>query len=284
MTPSIGYELDTKPFLGQQPFRCPKCDTTRMTNLVAPACKECKTEMVLIQFQEDTIWDFNGQEIFLTWSQTPETLTPALLLEGVSLAFSKSSNGIQDYLITREPHQKGGQHLHAYFRFEKRFRTQDRKFFNWEVKTPLHIDGLDKFVWSPQWQRIRGNKHKLFHYIKKDGEYNFETKLGYIANFDSRPRVLQLVDDCESWEEYYDGIVHLGSDYWKVKASIELMRIKLERLHGYLCRYHKWVAGTDGGYYVCMTCKEIRHPDDLISKGLTEKGVPRSIKQIFGGK
>ncbi len=277
---SIQYELETKTFLGQQPFRCPRCDTTRLTNLVAPQCKECKTEMVLIEYDPDSKWDYNGQEIFLTWSQTPETFLPENLVNSLDRFFDGSTNSVQDYLITREPHVDEGHHIHAYIRFAKRFRTANRHFFDWKpVKDPLATEEQKPI--HPNWQRVRGNKHKLFHYLKKDGEYRAEKRLGWIANFDPRPRVLQIVDDCNSWAEYYEAIAYIGSDYWKIKSTIELMRIKLEKLHGRICNYHKWVAGAENGYYVCLSCEELRHPDDIIQKGLTEKGRPRSMKEIF---
>ena len=113
--------------------------------------------------------------------------------------------------------------------------------------------------------RSRGYKHKLFNYIKKDGPWN--EKVGYITNFDPRPRVLQLVEDTKSMEGFWEQLAYVSDGYWRVKAAVELK--KLMRFKRYGCgQYHKWVATSEPGFMVCATCENVVNVDDILSKSL----------------
>lgn len=257
MAETLKFQLETKPFLGTQVFMCPVCDKTRVTNLVEPKCLECKALLELVEYNPDAKWDFNGQEIFLTWAQTPGVFTPDVVKHVVDLQFANKSFGLENHLITREVHQNGGFHIHGYFRFEKRFRTQNRNFFDL---------GLEDTNITPNWQRVRGNKHKLFAYIKKDGPW--DGKVGYITDFDPRPRVLQIVEDCETDEEFYEKLAYVTDGYWRVKSAMELWKLKQFKKTG--CgQYHKWVATPDDPHLLaCPTCEQTRDITKILAKGL----------------
>ncbi len=115
---------------------------------------------------------FNASRVFLTYSQTPEKLTPEKLLTAI-----KAKAGVDRYCISQERHADGGWHLHAFFKFTEKLDTKSSAFFDIKYYRSFHPN-IVKVTKEPM----------LLKYIKKQGES--------IENFDTRPDWLALLDDC----------------------------------------------------------------------------------------
>lgn len=123
---------------------------------------------------------FNSQKVFLTYPQTPRRLSQKKLL---SLISAKAD--VEDYLICQEKHDEGGYHLHAYFKFTNKLDKKSANCFDisyYSKNFHPHIEKPKKI-------------HKLWEYIKKDGEY--------ITNIvETRPLWLKTIEDSGSKQEF----------------------------------------------------------------------------------
>ncbi len=118
-----------------------------------------------------TKFRFNATRVFLTYSQTPPKLTMHKLL-----AMINAKAQVDDYLIAVEEHEKGGLHLHAYFKFSAKLNTTDYRYFDLKYWGKVHHPSIVKVTSLPE----------LLKYIRKDGIF--------ISNFDYRPPWMLLLE------------------------------------------------------------------------------------------
>lgn len=240
----IQFPVKTEPYVGQQQFFC-EAGHIWTSGKLKPKCPDCKKTGYMAGLDPNAKWDFTSQEVFLTHSQTHKRLTPEVAMKKIqkSIGTNMKKNAIKHYLISREKHQDGNYHLHTYLKFEKRFRTQNHELFDLKMQT----------IHKPQWQKVRGNRHRLFYYIKKDKEWNGDT--GWISNFETKPQIIEIVENVSSWEEYYIAIAHISDGFWRMKAGEQLMKLKL-------------------GGSVDLLQKKAYYEDEQHTKQLREQGPP----------
>lgn len=194
---------------------------------------------------------------YLTYAQTTKGMTPEKLLEHLTGIVGV----VQEYLISQERHKDLGYHLHAYIK-HPRFESENVKIFDWTRYGK---------VYHPNIKAVKGDKYRLFRYIKKDGDY--------ITNFDSRPEWKRLVEDSDSEIEFYENILYsiggritsfMGSKalfkLWDCKSSLpeEAPKIDKVSINEYMRR-----KGLNHKY-------DVEHHDDVtlekILKRLNQEG------------
>lgn len=108
----------------------------------------------------------NCQQIFLTYPQCDLELelVKDKLIEIVK-EFNNSSNSIDKYIIAREKHVDGNNHLHVYLLLEKKINIRNERAFD-----------IDKH--HPNVQGVRSWKN-VIKYVTKEGNYisNYENKV-----------------------------------------------------------------------------------------------------------
>lgn len=95
--------------------------------------------------------DFHAKRYFLTYAQSGETTKEELL------DFLQRNTHVAWYIIGKETHQDGGNHLHAYLEWNEQKRVRDPHYFDYGT---LH----------PNIQTVR-NAVKCQEYCTKDGDY-----------------------------------------------------------------------------------------------------------------
>ena len=153
---------------------------------------------------------FNSQKVFLTYPQTPQTFDQERLLMEIS-----QKADVQDYLISKEIHEDGGNHLHAYFKFQKKLDTRNVRYFDVEYYNKIHHPNIQK----PK------TTYKLYAYIKKEG--NFITNMT-----ETRPLGQILLEEDVSLEDackiiYLDIGTHKSYIGWN--AWLKAMTLKHKR-------------------------------------------------------
>jgi hypothetical protein len=164
---------------------------------------EAKTETA-----EKPVFRIARQHNYLTYSQVTKGMTPDKLL----IHLESIVGVVKEYLISQERHKDGGYHLHAYIK-HKRFESENANVFDWTRY---------RKAYHPNIKAVKGDKYRLFRYIKKDGEF--------ISNFDSRPEWQRLIEDSVNDLEFYQNLLFaVGgriSGYVGSKALFKLWDIK----------------------------------------------------------
>lgn len=111
--------------------------------------------------------------VFLTYSQ-------CLLTRERVLEHFQSIDTIQEYVIAKEFHQDGGQHIHAYFKFQDGFRPS-------EFTPTFDVDGT-----HGNYQAVRSFRC-VVKYVTKDGDYI--TNLSTLMLETPQAKRIKLVQD-----------------------------------------------------------------------------------------
>jgi len=109
--------------------------------------------------EEGKGFSFSAIQVFLTYPQAT-TLTRQIIINKI-----KTKWPVQRWMISREEHQSGGIHFHAYFKFEKKLRLTSAKAFDIKVGDANY---------HPNIRRCKKNPVGLFEYISKDGDVESE--------------------------------------------------------------------------------------------------------------
>ncbi len=136
---------------------------------------------------------------------------------------------IEEYVISTEPHKKGGFHVHIYMYFDDKVDIKNASFFDihhyytGKPKVPGKINGF----FHPHVQKPRF-KDRLISYITKEKNY--------ITNIDVRPEWEQIYEDSEDWEMFWTAVLRASNSYksfigWKALES--KFKIKMERKEGW---------------------------------------------------
>lgn len=133
-------------------------------------------------------------DVYLTYSQTKQKMTPQWLLEEIN-----QKAEIDKYLISQERHHDGGYHLHAWFKFLSKISTKNPRFFDViYYKNPYHPT-----IRKPS--KARAKQFTLFKYIKKEGQY--------ITNMDeTRPKWKVLLDEIVDEDQFLEELLWMISD------------------------------------------------------------------------
>lgn len=209
-------DLNLPVYKGSELFICPNCDYSIRGGGDTKSCRHCKQPMKPIE--DDIKWNWEAEKIFLTYPKSHDYLTPTLLIEKIKdrLAdkahFPKKAHALDRYLVTREKHKDGTWHLHGFFQFERKLRTKNNKLFDVHVE---HTPNVYK-EHHPNWSKPR-NVYKVWDYIMKEGHYNHETGIGYVAssNFDFVLPELRALEESASYEEFARKMVTFTDGYWR---------------------------------------------------------------------
>lgn len=96
---------------------------------------------------------FNQAYVFLTYAQCDKT--PQELLD-----FLENLHPMAQYVISREKHQDGHNHLHAYCHFVSKVHTENARHFDFEN----HHPNIEK-------PRTKADRERIIKYVKKDGDF-----------------------------------------------------------------------------------------------------------------
>ncbi len=135
----------------------------------------------------------NRKDVFLTYSQIKPSMDPKWFLnrlKGLELGAE-----IDEYCIAREPHKKGGHHVHIYIKFEEKVDIKNANAFD----LYYYMKAYHPNVTGPKY------KDRVLNYITKGKEF--------IKNFDVRPEWKQILDESEDYEDFYNAILLAGNSY-----------------------------------------------------------------------
>lgn len=152
ITCGIGQELSTETTTADTPI-------VVAGNSVIPTEKDPATILVdgVEEISITKKFRFQGRSVFLTFPKCNTDLKDA-----VDNLKKKSKVPITEYIISREVHQDGDPHLHAYIGFGKKINIARADYFN-------YIGGK-----QPNIQRVK-NKEFCIAYVAKDGQYLSES-------------------------------------------------------------------------------------------------------------